>query len=163
MCFVAQSCPALLDPMDCSLPGSSIHGILQARILQWVASPSCMGSSQPRERTQVSLTAGRFSTVRASRETHQARLYLRPLPLLLSPPWMLSADPCMLSASQRDLFWVCNLKQTSLFPLSHLLRAVISSCLCSSPSLYCPGWSFLARTNRRNGAVAAEEQNFTFT
>ena len=34
---VAQSCPTLLDPMDCSLPGSSVHGILQARILEWVA------------------------------------------------------------------------------------------------------------------------------
>ena len=34
---VAQSCPTLLDPMDCSLPGSSVHGILQARVLEWVA------------------------------------------------------------------------------------------------------------------------------
>ena len=41
---VAQSCPALFDPMDCSLSGSSIHGILQARILEWVAMPSSRGS-----------------------------------------------------------------------------------------------------------------------
>ena len=34
---VAQSCPTLCDPMDCSLPGSSLHGILQARVLEWVA------------------------------------------------------------------------------------------------------------------------------
>ena len=53
MCSVAQSCPALHDPMDCSLPGSSIHGILQARILEWVAMPSSRGSSQPRDGTQV--------------------------------------------------------------------------------------------------------------
>ena len=37
---VAQSCPTLSDPMDCSLPGSSVHGILQARVLEWVPSPS---------------------------------------------------------------------------------------------------------------------------
>ena len=44
-CSVAQSCLALCDPMDCSPPGSSVHGILQARILQWVAMPSSRGSS----------------------------------------------------------------------------------------------------------------------
>ena len=37
LCLVAKSCPTLCDPMDCSLPGSSVHGILQARILAWVA------------------------------------------------------------------------------------------------------------------------------
>ena len=47
-----------LDPMDCSLPGSSVHGLLQARILEWVAIPFPRGSSQPRERTPVSCTAG---------------------------------------------------------------------------------------------------------
>ena len=50
----AQSCPTLCNPMDCSLPGSSIHGILQARILEWVAIPFSRGSSPPRDRTQVS-------------------------------------------------------------------------------------------------------------
>ena len=44
---VAQSCPTLCDPMDCSLPGSSVHGILQARILEWVAFPFSRESSQP--------------------------------------------------------------------------------------------------------------------
>ena len=42
--LVAQSCPALCDPMDCSPPGSSVHGTLQARILEWVAMPSSRGS-----------------------------------------------------------------------------------------------------------------------
>ena len=51
---VARSCPTLSDPMDCSSPGSSVHGILQARILQWVAMPSFKGSSQPRDRAQGS-------------------------------------------------------------------------------------------------------------
>ena len=46
--LVAQSCPTVCDPMDCSLPGSSVHGILQARILEWVAIPFSRGSSQAR-------------------------------------------------------------------------------------------------------------------
>ena len=41
---VAQSCPTLCNPVDCSLPGSPVHGILQARILEWVAMPSSPGS-----------------------------------------------------------------------------------------------------------------------
>ena len=49
-----QSCPTLWDPIGCSLPGSSVHGILQARILEWVAIPLSRGSSQPRDRTWVS-------------------------------------------------------------------------------------------------------------
>ena len=60
---VAQSCPTLCDPMDCSPPGSSVHGILQARKLEWVAIPFSKGSSQPRDGTQVSHIAGRFLTV----------------------------------------------------------------------------------------------------
>ena len=46
-CLIAQSCPILCDPMDCSPPGSSVHGILQARILEWAAMPSFQGSSDP--------------------------------------------------------------------------------------------------------------------
>ena len=55
-CLVAQSCLTLCDSMDCSLPGSSVHGILQARILEWVAMPCSRGSSQPGVRTCVSCT-----------------------------------------------------------------------------------------------------------
>ena len=61
--LVAQSCLTLCDPMDCSPPGSSLHGILQARILEWVAISSSRGSSRPRDRTWVSSSAGGFSTV----------------------------------------------------------------------------------------------------
>ena len=49
-----QSCPTLYDPVDRSLPGSSAHGILQARILEWVAMPSSRGSSPPSDRTHNS-------------------------------------------------------------------------------------------------------------
>ena len=54
MCVCAQSCPILFDPMNRSLPGSSVHGILQARILEWVAISSSKGSSRPRDPTCVS-------------------------------------------------------------------------------------------------------------
>ena len=56
---VAQSCPTLGDPMDCSLPSSSVHRIFQARVLEWVAISFSRGSSWPRARTQVSPTVGR--------------------------------------------------------------------------------------------------------
>ena len=49
--LVAQSCLTLCDPMDCSLPGSSVYGILQARILEWIAIPFSRGSSRPRDQT----------------------------------------------------------------------------------------------------------------
>ena len=60
---VTQSCPILCDPMDSSLPGSSVHGIFQARILEWVAISFSRGSSQPRDWTQVSHIAGRHFTI----------------------------------------------------------------------------------------------------
>ena len=60
--LVAQLCLTLCDPMDCSPPGSSVHGILQARILEWVAISFSRGSSQPRNQTQVSCIAGKFFT-----------------------------------------------------------------------------------------------------
>ena len=65
---VAQSCPTLCDPIDCSLPGFSVHGIFQARILEWVAVSFSRGSSQPRDWTQVSRIAGRCFTIWATRE-----------------------------------------------------------------------------------------------
>ena len=57
---VTQYCPALCDPMNCNLPGSSVHGILQERILEWVAISLSREYSQPRDQTQVSCTAGRL-------------------------------------------------------------------------------------------------------
>ena len=60
---VVHSCPTLCDPVD-----YTVHGILRARILEWVAVPFSRGSSQPRDQTQVSCIAGRFSTSWATRE-----------------------------------------------------------------------------------------------
>ena len=60
--LVTQSCPTLCNTLDCSPPGSSVHGILQARILEWVSIPFSKGSSHPKDQTQVSCIAGRFLT-----------------------------------------------------------------------------------------------------
>ena len=66
-CPVAQLC-LFCDPMDCMLPGSSVHGISQARTLKWVAISCSRGSSQPRDRTQVSCIAGGFFASWATRK-----------------------------------------------------------------------------------------------
>ena len=65
---VAQSCLTLCESVDCSPPGSSVHGILQARVLEWVAISFSRGSSQPRDWIQVSCIAGRRFTLWATRE-----------------------------------------------------------------------------------------------
>ena len=65
---VTQSSPTLCEPMDYSPPGSSVHGIFQARILEWVAISFSRGSSQPRDRTQLSHSAGRHFNLWATRE-----------------------------------------------------------------------------------------------
>ena len=67
---VAQSCWTLCNLMDHSLPGSAVHGIFQARILEWAAISFSRGSSQPRDRTWVSCIADRRFTVWATREAH---------------------------------------------------------------------------------------------
>ena len=66
--LVVQSCLTFCDPMDYSLPGSSVHRILQARIPEWVAIPFSRGLSQTRDWTHVSHSTGRFFTVWATRE-----------------------------------------------------------------------------------------------
>ena len=76
--WVAQLCPTLCNPMDGSLPGSSVHGILQARILGWVAIPFSRWSSWPRNWTQVSCIVGRFHfTVWATREAQKISRWLQ--------------------------------------------------------------------------------------
>ena len=60
--LAAQLCPILCNPMNCSPPGSFLHGILQARILEWVAIAFSRASSRPRDQTWVSCIVGRFFT-----------------------------------------------------------------------------------------------------
>ena len=76
---VAQSCPTLWPPWNI------VHGILQARILGWVASPFSRGSSQPRDQTQVSHTAGRFFTSWATREAPSSLGFSFSLSSAISP------------------------------------------------------------------------------
>ena len=76
VCLVAQLCPTLCDPMDSSMPAFPVQGSLQARILEWVAIPSSRGSSQVKDWTQVSLIAGGFFTIWATREAQVGSLSL---------------------------------------------------------------------------------------
>ena len=76
--LVTQHVQLFVTPMDCSPLGYSVHGILQARILEWVAMPFSGGSSQPRDQTWVSCVAGKFFTIWVTWEAHQG-----------SPQWML--------------------------------------------------------------------------
>ena len=97
---VAQLCLTLCDPTNCSLPGFSIHGIFQARVLEWVAISFSRGSSQPRDRTQVCRIGGRHFTAWAIREALLPwTSLLNPAPIwsvpsLLKTGGSLAALPC---------------------------------------------------------------------
>ena len=80
----AQSCLTLRNPVDCSLPGSSVQGISQARMLEWVAISSSRGSSPPRNGTCISCTAGGFFTTEPVG---------KPVALLYPHPVAPSSDP----------------------------------------------------------------------
>ena len=71
---VTQSCLTLCNLMDCSLPGSSVHGIFQARVLEWMAISFSRRSSRPRDWTRVSCKAGRCFTVWATWEVQGSHI-----------------------------------------------------------------------------------------
>ena len=71
LCLVTQLCLTLCDLMDCSCQAPLSMGILQARILEWVAMPSSRGSSKPSDQTQVSCNAGDFFTICITREAQE--------------------------------------------------------------------------------------------
>ena len=73
-CSVTESCLTLCNPMDCSPPGSSVHGTFQARVLEWVAISFSRGSSQTRDWTCVSCTAGGLFTCWVIREALQTKI-----------------------------------------------------------------------------------------
>ena len=118
---ITQSCLTLCDPMNCSPPGSCVHGILQARILDWVAISFSKGSSQPRDQTWLSSIADRFFTVWATKEassTNKEWIYkgcMKHLPLAhkfytllnhLGPPWLcLHWDPFLLLSLPASVSW----------------------------------------------------------
>ena len=127
--------------MDCSLPGSSIHGILQARILEWVAFPFSRGSSQPRDPTQISHIEGRLFTRWATREANSTWIFLYSpgcRRALLPDSGLLS-----MSAAPRVLYfwWVCwgMWAQHPPPPPSWSLATLNINCLFLSNSSYtCP-------------------------
>ena len=94
---VAQSCPTLGDPMDCSLPGSCVHGIFQGIVLEWIAIFFFRGSSQPKDRTRVSHIVDRRFTIWATREIHCLLHLMWPLYLMISYEGTLniSTSKCM--------------------------------------------------------------------
>ena len=109
--------------MDCSLSGSSVHGILQARILEWVAMPSSRGSSRPRDRTVSLALAGRFSATSTT-------LLLLSCSVVSDPMWphgLQHARPPCPSPSPG----VCS----NSCPLSRWCHPAISSCVVSFSSL----------------------------
>ena len=84
---VTQSCLTLCDPMNCNLSGSFVHGIFQARVLEWIAISISSGSSRPRSRTPVSHITGRSFTIWVTREAQNYILtseYVEIFPLFIS-------------------------------------------------------------------------------
>ena len=114
-----QSCLILCDPMDCSLPGSSVHGILQARILEWVAVSSSRGSFQPRDWTRISYVS----------------LHWQAVSLPLTPP----GKPRIQSFEN----FSANTDQQYLQVCCAVLRLVTQSCLtlCDPKDCSPPGFS----------------------
>ena len=115
---VVQSCPTLCNPTACRLPGSSVHGILQARVLEWVATSFSRGSSRPRDQTRVSSIADRRFTVWASREAgrdYQTPWWVHHLLRLwsLSTLSRCSMAPCWLAIS--ELAYATNGQKDALF------------------------------------------------
>ena len=94
---VAQSCPTLWDPVDCSLSGSSVHGILQARILERVAISFSRRSSQPRDWTWVSHIVGRHFTIWATQLLQFSSVQPLSCVQLFATPWTVAyqAPPSM--------------------------------------------------------------------
>ena len=88
VCPAAQLCPTVCDPMGCSPWASSVHWILQARILKWVAVSFCRGSSWPKDWTQDSWIAGRFFTIWATGKSQSHSVVSHSLwPHELYSPW----------------------------------------------------------------------------
>ena len=105
--LIGQSCLTPFDTVDYSPPGSSVHWILQARILEWVAIPYFRRSSQPGDQTQVSHIAGRFFTIWATRETQLIRYYcpiLTHVTLLLISPHIFFVTTLLLLLNSTDIF-----------------------------------------------------------
>ena len=171
--LVAQSCPTLCNCMDCSPSGSSVHGILQARILEWIAISFYRGSSQPRDWTWVSCVAGRFFTFWATREgtiDNHKYFFLRWEPLRscpLSNFHMCSAAPLTLSLRCITLSVLNHLKTGSLCLLTRFIHFAHSSpkfCLTAVCALWptFPCFPYLPVPGKHLSILCFYEFNFFF-
>ena len=102
--LVTQSCPTLCNPMNCSLPGSLVHGILQARILEWGAIPFS------RDRTRVSHIAGRFFTNWTTREAQESAIFqFRKKEFIAYKTWRTRTytgnQPCSINMGRDPWMW----------------------------------------------------------
>ena len=103
---VAQSCPTLCDPMDCSLSGFSVHGIFQERVLEWITISFSRGSSRPRNWTWVSCIAGRRFTVWATIVYWLIVVVWSPSRVWLSvTPWTVACQAPLSMRFSRQEYW----------------------------------------------------------
>ena len=114
---VVQSCPTLCDPVDCNLLGFSVHGILQARILEWVAISFSRWSSQPRDQTQVSHIGGRRFNLWATREANESISTHQSYGFSSSHVWIWELDHKKGWAAKNWCFWTVVLEKTLESPL----------------------------------------------
>ena len=137
MCLHAQllqSYPTVCDSMDHSLPGSSVHGIFQARILEWVAISSARGFSWPRDQIQVfcvSCIAGRFFTTEPLGKPNLAHGHLSINSLLLFCYYQ-----CHCLGVLPKPFWVNKRKCLSAFCILHIGRAGLTQVLCAGKIIF---------------------------
>ena len=119
MCVTcAQSCPTLWNPIGCSLPGSSVYGIFQARILEWVIISASRGSSWPRDRTCVSYVFNALShqgSPIAYIRSHQSLSRVR----LFATPWITARQASLSNTNSRSSLRLTSIE--SVMPSSHLI------------------------------------------
>ena len=145
---VAQSCPTLCDPMDCSPPGSSIHGIFQARILEWVAISFSRRSSWPRDWTWVSHIVGRRFTIWATREVRMLKYQNTKAPIHQASVDFLSF-PSRLS---RGLFTQAKLASSLSLGLGHSSWPWALAFFCS------PNWNSLYSSLHNQSQLKGQAQ-----
>ena len=150
LCLAAQSCQTLCDPMDCSPPGSSVHVVLQERILEWVAMSSSRTSSPPRDWTQVSCLAGRFFIVWATRED-------LPIGDTQSPALSSAVTPHVRTTKGPQQFqtlglpwWLCG-KESTCQCRRHGLDTWVPHAVVEQPSpVHCSYWARALQPGSRN-------------
>ena len=115
--LITQLCLSLCDPMDCSLSGSSVHGILQAGILDWVAISFSKVSSWARDWTWVSCTAGRFFTIWATVQFSSVQSLSRVW--LFAIPWIAARQASLSTTNSQNSLKLMSIE--SVMPSSHLI------------------------------------------